>query len=271
MRRIALVSTLTLMLTAAANQGCGDDSSSGQNNQQVDAAVTEDAAQTVDGATTNDAAATEDAAQTSDGATTGDAAQNQDAAQSGDGGQNTDSGTQPDELGFGSACECQGSTCDQMGIPVPNGGDDGTIVGCDHVDQPWTGADLVCLRTYTGDLAAKTYFANGYCGLMATKCTGSSTICDSAVFGDYDNMTACPAGTVMIQDTRTVSVFTMNATIDSKTCVKACSGGTDECREGELDPIDNNNPTQYQCINKDGVQFCYDPRDLTDQYTATQF
>ncbi len=257
---ILMVSTLII-----SGAGCGDDSSSGQSNAQPDAATYQDAAQTQDGGQQGDAASAQDAGQQ------GDAALARDAAQGSDAGQDIDGGTESDPLGFGSACECQGTDCEQAGVPVPNGGNNGTIVGCDHVDQPWTGADLVCLRTYTGATANKTYFANGYCGLMATHCTGNRLICNTAEFGDYDAMTTCPAGTVMIQDSQTVSAMGLNATIDSKTCVKSCSGGSNECREGEIDPDDNNQPTQYQCIDKNGVQFCYDPRDLSDSYQATQF
>ncbi|MCD6498629.1 MAG: hypothetical protein J7M25_10070 [Deltaproteobacteria bacterium] len=276
MKRFLIISAVAFITLAFGPVGCSDDSSSGGNNQGTDAAVHNDAAQTNDGGQTNDAAQTNDGGQTNDAAQTNDGGQTNDAAQANDGGttqdgsQSVDGGTTSDPLGFGSGCQCQGSDCKQFGVPVPNGGNNGTIVGCDHVDQPWTGADLVCLRTYTGTLANNTYFANGYCGLMATSCTGSSTICNNATFGNYDQMTACPTGTVMIQDSQTVSSFGQNATVNSKTCVKSCTA-SGQCRETETDPVDNNNPTQYQCINKNGVQFCYDPRDLTTNYTATQY
>ena len=139
-----------------------------------------------------------------------------------------------------------------------------------HRPTDWTGADLVCLRSYEGTFATNTYFANGYCGLMATSCTGSSFICGSAVFGDYDNLTACPAGTVMLQDSQDVTIGTATATIQNKVCVRACTG-TGQCRESETDPALGGQPTQYQCINKSGVQFCYDPRNLSANYTATAY
>jgi len=39
---------------------------------------------------------------------------------------------------------------------------------------------------------------------------------------------------------------------------------------GEPDPVVDE-VTQYACIDKDGVKFCYDPRNLPADYTATAF
>ena len=173
-----------------------------------------------------------------------------------------------DDTWLGTACSCTpDSECIQMGVPKPNAG---TIAGCEGVPLPWTGADLVCLRTYSGMLATDTFFANGYCGLMATTCTGDTTICDSAVFGDYAAMTACPADSVMITDAQDVDVLGMTAHIENKLCAASCDTSAD-CRTTEEDPVLNNDPTQYDCIDKDGVKFCYDPRNLSATYTATQF
>ena len=187
------------------------------------------------------------------------------ADQNGDNGQTGDYGG-PGEQVIGSACTCTGSDCDQMGVPKPASG---TIVGCDDVPTDWTGAAQVCLRTYEGTLATNTYFANGYCSLMATQCTGADLICNSAVFGEYDNMTTCPQGTVMVEASQDVDVFGNTATIDNKNCVATCESDAD-CRTGEHDPVVDED-TQYQCIDKDGVKFCYDPRNLPDVYTATAF
>ncbi|HUU03184.1 MAG TPA: hypothetical protein VM425_17255 [Myxococcota bacterium] len=172
----------------------------------------------------------------------------------------------PGDQGIGSACSCDGQECEQTGVPKPA---DGTILGCDDIPIDWTGGARVCMRTYEGALATNTYFANGYCGLMATKCTGADLICNSAVFGDYDNMTACPQGSVMLVASQDVDVFGYQATIDNKTCVAACESNAD-CRTGEHDPVVDD-ATQYQCIDKDGVKFCYDPRNLPDTYTATAY
>jgi hypothetical protein len=105
---------------------------------------------------------------------------------------------------------------------------------------------------------------------MATTCTGAALICDSAVFGDYATMTSCPAGSVMISDSQAVDVLGQQATIQNKLCVRACAGNGD-CRTSETDPALNDEATQYQCIDKGGVKFCYDPRNLSASYTATAF
>jgi hypothetical protein len=182
-----------------------------------------------------------------------------------------DSGSLPDGQGaapgLGEDCTCTGAACAQMGVPKPASG---TIVGCEQVATGVAGTALVCLRSYGGDLATKTYFANGYCALMATTCTGASLICDSAVFGDYASMTSCPTGSVMISDSQAVDVFGQQATIQNKVCARACAGNGD-CRTGETDPALNNEAAQYQCIDKGGVKFCYDPRNLSGSYTATSF
>ncbi len=229
--------TLTTLMAVAALSlvvGCGDDDDVNQNqnnNNQVqdDATVQADAGDEVDAAS-------------DDGGTTGD-------------------------QGIGSACACTDtSTCEQMGVPIPNGT---PITGCDDVPTQ-TGAELVCLRSYSGSLATDTFFANGYCGLMATTCTGADLICNSAVFGDYDTMTACPAGMVLVEDSQDVEVFGNQATIQNKVCAKPCTGAG-ECREDETDPALQDEATQYACQNYAGVRFCYDPRNLSANYTATQF
>jgi hypothetical protein len=176
-----------------------------------------------------------------------------------------DDGTQANQT-LGSSCRCDGEECEQMTVPKPAGG---TIIGCDEVPSNIAGAALVCMRTYEGALATNTYFANGFCSLMATQCTGADLICSSAVFGDYDNMTTCPAGTVMLMASQDVDVMGQTATIDNKNCVPSCSTNAD-CRADEHDPVVDD-ATQYQCIDKDGIKFCYDPRNLDPDYTATAF
>ncbi len=190
----------------------------------------------------------------------------QDAAVSSDG-TTSDDGAAPVENWLGAACTCTGDECAQMDVPKPNMG---TIEGCDTVDASWTGADLVCMRSYTGSFATDTYFANGFCGLMATTCDGEALICDSAVMGDYATMVACPGGSVMIQASQVVDVFGMTATIESKSCAPSCESN-DDCRVGEIDSVFADEVTQYQCVDKDGVKFCYDPRNLSPDYTATAY
>ena len=45
----------------------------------------------------------------------------------------------------------------------------------------------------------------------------------------------------------------------------------DDCRNNETDPELSNEATQYHCIDKDGVKFCQDPRNLSEDYTALAF
>src|SRR5512133_2108501 len=123
--------------------------------------------------------------------------------------------TNPTMDSLGGDCTCEGSDCVNTGVPVPSGGDNGTIVGCGDVATDVTGAELVCLKTYDGNLANKTYFANGYCALQATQCDGDDIICNTAVWGDYAGMTSCPAGSVLVAATTEASVMGIyNATID---------------------------------------------------------
>jgi hypothetical protein len=83
-------------------------------------------------------------------------------------------------------------------------------------------------------------------------------------------MVACPPGSVMIMDTQLVDVFGMTATVENKTCAPSCDTSAD-CRDGETDPVFGDDPTQYTCNDNGGVKFCYDPRNLGANYTATAF
>jgi len=222
-----------------------------------------------DGGTQADGGTPGDAGTHTDGGTPADTATPADAGPAPDG--QSDAASPPADggagHGLGAACSCTGTGCSQMGVPKPTGG---TIVGCEDVPTGVAGTALACLRSYGGSLATDTYFANGYCALMATQCSGASLICDAAVFGNYAAMTACPAGSVMISDSQAVNVLGQQATISNKVCVKKCTGDGD-CRTGETDPVLGNTATQYQCIDKGGVKFCYDPRNLSNSYTATAF
>ena len=130
------------------------------------------------------------------------------------------------------------------------------------------------MRSYDGD--PPMYAANGYCTIIAQACEGDAEICDMTVVGDYDGMTACPECSVMVDASKYVEVtvlwFTYSATISVKNCSRPCE--TDEdCRLGEYDDVWGED-ADYQCIDKDGVKFCSDPRnfdDLVGDYTATQF
>jgi len=250
-KAIVKIASITVVF-ALAFAGCG-----GGGDGNEDSGVNDDAGQDAGADEAQDAGADEgqDAG--------GDEAIDDGADQMADGAADED---QQGDQDIGSSCSCEGDECVQMGVPKPAGG---TIIGCDDVPDDWTGAQKACMQTYEGQLATNTYFANGYCSLMATKCEGAELICSSAVFGDYDAMTSCPGGTVMVVASQDVEVFSQQATIDNKNCVVACETN-DDCRVGEHDPVVDE-VTQYQCIDKDGVKFCYDPRNLPAEYTATAF
>ncbi len=183
-----------------------------------------------------------------------------------------DTGEAPDtgvvsDLVIGSSCSCQGDECDVFGAPSPTGG---TINGCDDVPTDWPGGLRACLRSYEGTAGNDSYFANGYCSLMAANCEGNAMICGLATIGDYDAMSACPDQTVLVITTTKIDYSGMQATVDSKRCAKLCAGN-EECRTDEVDPLLGDSPTQYQCIDRDGVKFCFDPRSLPEEYTATEF
>jgi len=185
-------------------------------------------------------------------------------------GQGNDAGTEIDpEQWIGTNCSCSPldeSPCDVAGIPLIHQGE---ITGCDSVPAVWTGALPACQRSYTGELNSPTYYANGYCTLVAVDCTGDQIVCTAALIGDYGAMKACPADTVLLEWTTEVDTSGLQGTVFFKACAATCE--TDEdCRNGEDDPVFNEK-TQYQCLDRDGVRFCQDPRNLSSDYTAEAF
>ena len=173
-----------------------------------------------------------------------------------------------DEGGWiGAPCSCAGDGCDQMGMPVPTGG---TISGCEGVPGDWTGAELACLRTNASGVGEPSWFANGFCTVMAVECEGASTICDGSDVGSFDSMTACPAGSALITGSVELTVMGQTATITSKLCAPSCDD-VGECREDETDPALDGEPSQYECHELDGARFCYDPRNLGDDATAEAY
>ena len=171
----------------------------------------------------------------------------------------------------GDPCACTAKTCFNNliptdPVPVPNGG---PIVGCGNLPTDHPGAEVVCARSYNGNLSSHIWFANGYCALQATSCDGSSTICNAAEYGDFDAMTTCPTGQVMLENEIEISALIFSAKLKTKTCVKPCTDDAD-CRIGEHDPVWDA-PGEYACVEKDGIGFCYDARNLPDDYDVTQY
>jgi hypothetical protein len=164
---------------------------------------------------------------------------------------------------LGAPCACTGEGCDMMGMPVPNGG---TITGCENVPVPWTGAELGCMRTNTSALGPESWFANGFCTLMAVDCQGDATLCAQATVGDIEAMNDCPVGSAMLSGSGEIETVTLTTEV----CVPLCESD-DDCRTGETDPELGGEPSQYECYELDGVKFCYDPRNLSDDATAVAY
>lgn len=172
-------------------------------------------------------------------------------------------------LDIGSACTCEGTGCFSEydeDIPIATGG---TIIGCDEVATDFVAAELACMRSYKGDVAAHTYYANGYCSLMATDCEGNDLLCDLSIVGSYVDMVACPTGHVLLRYTKSFSTPLGDATLHTKLCANSCDQA-DNCRIDEFDPI-HNADANYDCLDKNGVKFCSDARNLPEGYEAEQF
>jgi len=180
----------------------------------------------------------------------------------------TDSDADADgDSGLGAPCSCTGTECELMGMPVPTGG---TITGCENVPTPWTGAELGCMQTNASGVGPESWFANGFCTLMAVDCEGDATLCDEGNVGDLSAMTACPAGSARLSGSGELDVMGFSATLTTALCAPLCETN-DDCRAGETDPVLGGDPSQYECHELDGVKFCYDPRNLSDDASAEAF
>jgi len=171
---------------------------------------------------------------------------------------------------IGSACSCEGDLCTVAGAPTIHRG---TIIGCEAVPKEWPGALLGCMRTSdnmaTIEGAPDYYYAKGFCTLIAVNCTGDEGICNSANRGDFELMISCPEGTAMVTVQEDFFILSLHALIEQKLCVPLCEKNAD-CRIDEYDDV-RDEPGQYQCLENDGVEFCYDSRNLPDDYIAEAF
>lgn len=187
------------------------------------------------------------------------------------------------ELGIGSSCNCTGD-CDIVGSPVPTRGQE---QGCSNVPaDDFPNAKLACLRSFAGNgMSPKPYYyANGYCTLYASKCVPIldpiNLLCPNTTVGNYDKFSRCPQGTALISSVLRLeggpSGTLIKGDVYFKICAPLCE--TDEdCRIGETDDIFRGAESEYQCLDKDGVKFCLDPRALNNpphdpnDYTAEAF
>jgi len=173
------------------------------------------------------------------------------------------------EQWIGTACSCSpldDSPCDISDIPMISQGD---ITGCDSVPAVWPGAKRACHRSYIGEMIPPGHYANGFCSLVAVGCSGNPMICNLGAIGDYEAMKSCPENTALVEWTLEIDAGGLRGTLSYKNCAPICK--TDEdCRNTEDDPV-LEEKTQYQCLDKGGVQFCQDPRNLSSDYTAEAF
>lgn len=168
---------------------------------------------------------------------------------------------------LGAPCICKGEDCEYMGMPQFT---KGQIIGCENVPNDWPGVELACMRSYSGELIPEIHFANGYCALESVRCEGDPSICQMTVVGDYQLMNECPRGAGLLFTHATLESMGMVATVYTKICVRSCTADK-QCRSDETDPVFNNQPAGYQCVDKEGIGFCYDPRSLTEGYQVMPF
>jgi hypothetical protein len=154
---------------------------------------------------------------------------------------------------IGAPCTCTGTGCSNTNFTA------GTISGCESVSVPsGSGGVLGCFRSiHEGTSDYDTYYAEGYCTIMAVDCEGA--LCSMVPQpGDLDTF-ACPAGYYENEDVRTV----YGMTITSKSCLQICTSDAD-CRWNAWDEF-RDACGQYLCLPAPGdpsVSVCTDARML---------
>jgi len=178
--------------------------------------------------------------------------------------------TKENDQGIGSACACEGDLCTIAGMPTFSRG---TITGCDDVPKNWPGAVLGCMQTSVDELnlgQEEFRFPQGFCTLMSVGCEGDDIVCNPSAVGDFEAMTSCPEGTVMITMGRDYSMAGTQSTVTYKLCSPSCKDDAD-CRVDDYDDVADE-PGQYHCMDTHDVKFCYDARHtLLEGYTAEAF
>ena len=153
---------------------------------------------------------------------------------------------------IGAPCNCTGAGCGLTDFTA------GTINGCDSVNAAGTNGEKACLYSGHESMSGTdTYFAEGYCTVMALKCEGGGLCALVPAIGNYDTFT-CPAGYSLGQDSRTVMT---TLTISTKMCFKICTSPSD-CRWNAYDTF-RTACGQYDCIPNPtdaGTSICVDAR-----------
>ena len=172
---------------------------------------------------------------------------------------------------IGGPCRCDGLAC------VWNQDNDmsfaGNLIGCDNLPDDWPGAVKTCLHSNIDASPTPTYYPNGYCSLIAVKCTGPKRVCQSVASSEtsFDAFTTCPAGMVMLtySSVKQSGILDIEARLDHKACFQGCDCDAD-CRGKEADARIQNAPAQYRCIKKKGIGFCADFRNVRGRSFAVQ-
>lgn len=171
------------------------------------------------------------------------------------------------EKWIGSACRCEDERCSIAGVPNPY---IDLSIGCEDVPDDWPGAVKACMRSYTGEFSPPLYYPQGFCTLAALRCSGDEIVCNASNIGsDYEAMTTCPKNTVLIMNHYVIDASGLYGEFDQKLCAPVCSEDSD-CRVDEYDDVFDK-PGQYQCVDRNGIRFCIDPRNLPDNYNVEAF
>jgi hypothetical protein len=133
----------------------------------------------------------------------------------------------PNTMGVHSACTV---FIDGMEVDPQFNISDGEIQNCDNV-EPVAGTEVGCNRSWEYIGNNLVYAPGGDCQMISLKCEGGA-ICPAGPIGDYDAVTECPAGHVLID--KTIEGDAIVPTIKSRVCLKACESDRD-CRWNEAD------------------------------------
>ena len=134
---------------------------------------------------------------------------------------------------------------------------EGDIQNCDAV-EPVAGTEVGCNRSWEYIGNNKVYAPAGDCQMISLKCMGGA-ICPAGPIGDYDAVSECPAGHVLID--KTIEGDAVIPTLLSRVCLRACVSDRD-CRWNEADTYWMG-PGEYRCQTtplSGGQTVCNDAR-----------
>jgi cysteine-rich repeat protein len=134
---------------------------------------------------------------------------------------------------------------------------EGEIQNCGSM-QPIAGTEIGCNRSWEYIGGNLVYAPGGDCQMISLKCEGGA-VCPAGPIGDYDAVTECPDGHVLID--KTIDGAGAIPTIKSRVCLLACESDRD-CRWNEADSFWAG-PGEYRCSTtplSGGATVCNDSR-----------